>query len=44
VENSEGNNIAVTFSLPKAAAANVITKAESMPPDNPKTALLKPCF
>ena len=42
LENSEGIKTAITFSAPKASAARAQTRAESIPPERPKTAFVKP--
>ena len=40
-EYGEGIVTASTFSLPSASAASAVTTAESMPPDNPRSAFVK---
>ena len=40
-EKGEGIITAKTFCEPKASQANAATSAESIPPDKPKTAVVK---
>ena len=40
----EGMAMVVTFWSPSARAASTAVSAESMPPESPRTALLKPVF